>query len=211
MRASKFVVGVAVAAGVFALAACGSGDTTATPGTASSSITTSSPTSSSTETTTTTTTVAPTTTTTTVAPTTTTTTTTKKTTTSKSTTPKPKPTKISGVPCAAGVSACVDLSAKRAWLMSAGKIIIGPVPITSGMSGHTTPTGTFHVSWKDIDHVSKEYDDAPMPYSVFFNGGIAFHTGSLKAESHGCIHLSNGSAQTFFNNLSVGETVQVVA
>jgi lipoprotein-anchoring transpeptidase ErfK/SrfK len=50
-----------------------------------------------------------------------------------------------------------------------------------------------------------------MPYSVFFNGGIAFHQGSLSVESHGCIHLSRGAAETYYNFLSVGDTVQVVS
>jgi lipoprotein-anchoring transpeptidase ErfK/SrfK len=49
-----------------------------------------------------------------------------------------------------------------------------------------------------------------MPYSVFFNGGIAFHEGSLKAQSHGCVHLSRAAATKFFGHLSVGSTVQVV-
>jgi lipoprotein-anchoring transpeptidase ErfK/SrfK len=191
-----------------ALSACGTGD--AAPAKPAPN----------TVTTTTTTTVEPTTTTT-VAPTTTTTTkkttTTKRTTTTRpttthttTTTRKPKPQKLAGVPCSSYVSACVDLSARHAWLISDGKVIRGPVSITSGRAGYRTPPGTFHVGWKDIDHVSKEFDDAPMPYSVFFNGGIAFHGGSLAAESHGCIHLSNASAQAFYNNLSVGDVVQVV-
>jgi lipoprotein-anchoring transpeptidase ErfK/SrfK len=49
-----------------------------------------------------------------------------------------------------------------------------------------------------------------MPYSVFFNGGIAFHQGSLKAKSHGCVHLSQAAAQKFFSSLQVGSVVQVV-
>jgi lipoprotein-anchoring transpeptidase ErfK/SrfK len=48
-----------------------------------------------------------------------------------------------------------------------------------------------------------------MPYSVFFNGNIAFHQGSLKQLSHGCIHLSGKAAKTFFKALSRGEVVQV--
>ncbi len=49
-----------------------------------------------------------------------------------------------------------------------------------------------------------------MPYSVFFNGGIAFHQGSLRQLSHGCIHLSGKAARAFFGSLSRGEIVQVV-
>jgi lipoprotein-anchoring transpeptidase ErfK/SrfK len=122
--------------------------------------------------------------------------------------PPPPPPK--GVPCDAGAAACVDLSANQAWLLASGKVAVGPVPITTGRPGHETPPGVFHVQYKDIDHLSREFDDAPMPYSVFFNSGIAFHEGSLTALSHGCVHLSSSAAQSFFAGLAVGDVVQVV-
>ncbi|MFL6124732.1 L,D-transpeptidase [Actinophytocola sp.] len=126
----------------------------------------------------------------------------------KTTTPPPPPP--AGVPCAAGVDACVDLSANQSWLLKDGVVVYGPVPITSGRAGHRTPPGTFTVGLKDIDHKSHEFNDAPMPFSVFFNSGIAFHQGSLSVESHGCIHLSRAAAETYYNSLSVGDKVQVV-
>jgi lipoprotein-anchoring transpeptidase ErfK/SrfK len=49
-----------------------------------------------------------------------------------------------------------------------------------------------------------------MPYSVFFNGGDAFHEGSLAESSHGCVHLSRSSAETFYATLSPGDEVEVV-
>jgi lipoprotein-anchoring transpeptidase ErfK/SrfK len=94
--------------------------------------------------------------------------------------------------------------------MENGKVIYGPVPITSGRAGWRTPPGTFRVTWKDIDHKSHEFNNAPMNYSVFFNGGIAFHEGSLRQPSHGCIHLSRAAAQKYFSSLQVGEIVEVV-
>jgi lipoprotein-anchoring transpeptidase ErfK/SrfK len=125
--------------------------------------------------------------------------------------PPPPPPPPAGVPCGAGVDACVDLSTNQTWLLKDGVVTYGPAPITSGRAGHRTPPGTFKVGWKDIDHLSSEFNDAPMPYSVFFNGGIAFHHGSLSVESHGCIHLSRTAAETYYNALAVGDTVQVVA
>ena len=122
------------------------------------------------------------------------------------TTPKPPP----GVPCSGSADACIDLSANQSWLLSDGEVTYGPVPITHGRAGWETPPGTFNVGWKDIDHLSSEFDNAPMPYSVFFNGGIAFHEGSLVDESHGCIHLSNAAASTYYDALQVGDVVQVV-
>ena len=125
--------------------------------------------------------------------------------------PKPKPQPAIGAPCSATARACIDLSANKSWLLDgAGHVTYGPVPITSGRPGYRTPTGTFRVQWKDIDHKSSLYDDAPMPYSVFFNGGIAFHAGSLSVPSHGCIHLSLAAAKMYFNTLHIGDIVQVV-
>ena len=49
-----------------------------------------------------------------------------------------------------------------------------------------------------------------MPWSVFFNGGVAFHEGSLAVTSHGYVHLSPAAAETYFSTLSVGDIVQVV-
>lgn len=95
--------------------------------------------------------------------------------------------------------------------MSGGQVTYGPTPITSGKPGHRTPPGVFHVLWKDKNHRSSIFNNAPMPYSVFFtSSGIAFHEGSLKVPSAGCIHLSRSAAQTFFGKLSVGQVVQVV-
>ncbi|OLF07173.1 hypothetical protein BLA60_28595 [Actinophytocola xinjiangensis] len=125
------------------------------------------------------------------------------------TTPPPPPPPA-GVPCGGGVDACIDLSANKSWLLAGGKVTYGPVPITHGRPGYLTPPGTFHVGWKDIDHLSSEFNNAPMPYSVFFNGGIAFHEGSLSDLSHGCIHLSNSAARTYYEALSVGDVIQVV-
>lgn len=126
------------------------------------------------------------------------------------TTPKPQPKPAVGAPCNETARACVDLSANQSWLLDHGRVIYGPVPITSGRLGWRTPTGTFRVQFKDIDHKSSLFDDAPMPYSVFFNGGIAFHAGSLSVQSHGCIHLSTTAAKTYYNTLQVGDIVQVV-
>jgi lipoprotein-anchoring transpeptidase ErfK/SrfK len=202
MRVKQLIVGATVA-GTAALSACatGTGTPVASPDRVAAQ--------SSATTTTTTTTAAPTTTTTTAAPTTTTTTTTSKTTTAK---PKPAaaPVATGGTPCTISDGACVSISMKKSWLLAGGKVIYGPVPITSGRSGFRTPTGMFHVLYKDIDHKSKEFNDAPMPYSVFFFPGDAFHSGSLSVASHGCIHLSTAAAKMYFNTLHVGQAVQVL-
>jgi lipoprotein-anchoring transpeptidase ErfK/SrfK len=112
-------------------------------------------------------------------------------------------------PCPASASACIDLSNEQAWLQTGGQVTYGPVSITSGRAGYRTGTGMFSVFWRDRDHKSSIFGDAPMPNSVFFNDGIAFHAGSLSAQSHGCIHLSYDASEVFFDTLSVGNGVYV--
>jgi len=113
-------------------------------------------------------------------------------------------------PCGAQVKACVQLHTGTAWLMDNGTVLRGGVPITVGKPAYPTPVGTFHVQYKDIDHYSKQFN-GPMPYSVFFTTtGVAFHQGSLKVQSHGCVHLSHADAVAFYNGLHPGDVVQVV-
>lgn len=113
-------------------------------------------------------------------------------------------------PCPATAEACVDLTSNTTWLQDGGVVTAGPFKQIAGRSGHRTPTGTFTVQWKDIDHLSKEFDNAPMPYSIFFNGeGMAFHVGSLSNPSHGCIHLSESAAKTYWDALKPGDVVYI--
>ena len=41
--------------------------------------------------------------------------------------------------------------------------------VSSGRDGFETPTGSFNVQRLDANHLSDEYDQAPMPYSIFFS------------------------------------------
>ena len=121
------------------------------------------------------------------------------------------PATKSATPCAVTAKACVDISAKKAWLTDGkGHITYGAVPITTGAKGLETPTGTFGVQWKDKNHKSGQYNGADMYNSVFFAPGDAFHRGSLQRESAGCIHLSDAASEKFFDYLRVYDQVQIV-
>ncbi|NMH96401.1 L,D-transpeptidase [Pseudonocardia sp. K10HN5] len=117
---------------------------------------------------------------------------------------------VPGTPCTVTAEACVDLAGRHAWLIKDGHVVRGPVAIMPGAPGEPTPVGTFTVQWKDENHHSREFNNAPMPYSVFFaDGGVAFHEGSLQKFSAGCVHLSMNDAKAFFDYLQVGDQVQV--
>jgi hypothetical protein len=120
------------------------------------------------------------------------------------------PALVDGTPCTATAKACVDLAQNKAWLIQDGNVVRGPVTITHGAKGEDTPVGTFDVQWKDNNHHSAEYGNAPMLYSVFFApGGIAFHEGSMEKESAGCVHLSHDDAVAWYDTLQVGDEVQI--
>lgn len=113
------------------------------------------------------------------------------------------------MPCSRAARACVDLATQEAWLAHNGKVTYGPVKVRTGRPSFPTAAGTFRVTFKDRNHVSSVYH-SPMPYSVFFNGGDAFHEGSLAVSSHGCVHLTRAAAVKFYDSLAVGNEVQVV-
>ncbi len=77
-------------------------------------------------------------------------------------------------------------------------------PVSTGGPGYDTPSGTFRPFRKEIDHYSEEWDNAPMPYSIFFTKtGDAVHgtyeQRSLgRAVSHGCVRLSVKNAATLW-------------
>ncbi|ACL58539.1 L,D-transpeptidase [Methylobacterium nodulans] len=78
-------------------------------------------------------------------------------------------------------------------------------PVSTGMAGYETPSGSFRPFRMERDHFSKEWDDAPMPYSVFFTPvGHAIHGTSHvrqigRPASHGCVRLRVRNAATLFS------------
>jgi hypothetical protein len=77
-------------------------------------------------------------------------------------------------------------------------------PVSTGRAGYATPSGSYTPFRLEEDHYSKEWDDAPMPHSIFFTPkGHAIH-GSYEtrrlgsAASHGCVRLAPPNAAKLF-------------
>jgi hypothetical protein len=77
-------------------------------------------------------------------------------------------------------------------------------PVSTGIPSRETPNGNFRAFRMEEDHYSKEFDDAPMPHSIFFTKiGHAIHgtdsVGRLGTPaSHGCVRLSRDNATTLY-------------
>ncbi len=75
--------------------------------------------------------------------------------------------------------------------------------VSTARRGYTTPTGSWSAKWLSRDHRSKKYDNAPMPFAMFLNGGYAVHeTFDLKRlgvpASHGYVRLHPDNVAEFF-------------
>ncbi len=87
--------------------------------------------------------------------------------------------------------------------------------ISSGRRGYETPTGHYGVMRMEADHHSDEYDQAPMPYAIFFSPrGLAIHgtyeRGLGRPLSHGCVRLAVPNARQLFEWVEKnGATIEI--
>lgn len=105
----------------------------------------------------------------------------------------------------------VNLSVQRALLFRNG-VPIGATTVSTGKTGHDTPTGVFTILQKQVEHYSSKYDNAPMPYMQRLTWqGVALHAGKLPGypASHGCIRLPAGFAKLLYGATRLGMTVVI--
>jgi hypothetical protein len=91
-------------------------------------------------------------------------------------------------------------------------ILIGRSTVSTGRSGHKTPTGVFHILEKQVKHFSSKYNNAPMPNMERLTwDGIALHAGNLPGypASHGCVRLPLEFSRLLYTVTSKGTTVVI--
>lgn len=103
---------------------------------------------------------------------------------------------------AASLVARVDVAAQRMTVSHYGKVLY-EWPVSTARAGFTTPAGSFrpqrlHRMWH-----SRTYDNAPMPFAVFYDRGWAVHGTSAVSRlgtpaSHGCVRLATPNAERFY-------------
>ncbi len=75
--------------------------------------------------------------------------------------------------------------------------------VSTGRGRYVTPRGAYTPYWLSKNHRSKAYNNAPMPFSVFFLRGYAVHgTTAVKdlgrPASHGCVRLLTDNARILY-------------
>jgi len=132
----------------------------------------------------------------------------------------------------------INLSEQAAYLVEDGRLAFIS-PIASGKDGWGTPTGSFRVMRKDLNHRSGNfglvsdsygrvvnsnatpgsyippgchYTPAPMPYFMEFSKYVGMHAGFLPGypASHGCVRMPRDLAAAFFARVQVGTPVKVI-
>ena len=110
---------------------------------------------------------------------------------------------VAALPAAAEVLITVDTSAQRMTVAVDGEKR-WTWPVSTGMRRYATPTGRYQAFRLEKEHFSEEWDDAPMPHSIFFTKrGHAIH-GSYETKrlgrpvSHGCVRLHPANAAKLY-------------
>src|SRR5262249_33879075 len=77
-------------------------------------------------------------------------------------------------------------------------------PVSTGRAGYSTPSGTYTATSMNQIWYSKQWDNAPMPHSIFFmRDGHAIH-GSFEVKnlgkpvSHGCVRIAPKNATILY-------------
>ena len=100
------------------------------------------------------------------------------------------------------LTANISLSTQTMTVMHRGAVV-GHWPVSTARRGKVTPTGNWSAKWLSRYHKSSRYNNAPMPYSIFYNGNYAVH-GTYQTKrlgrpaSSGCVRLAPAHAKQLF-------------
>jgi hypothetical protein len=81
-------------------------------------------------------------------------------------------------------------------------------PVSTARPGKLTPKGIWTAKWLSRNHKSSRYNNAPMPYSIFYDGNFAVHgTDQIdrlgSPASAGCIRLHPENAFVLFSLVEI--------
>lgn len=111
---------------------------------------------------------------------------------------------LGALPASARLLIEIDKSSQQMTVSQDGREIY-VWPVSTGLSRYDTPSGSYTPFRMEKDHFSREWDDAPMPHSIFFTKvGHAIHgtdhvRGIGRPASHGCVRLSRANASALWD------------
>ena len=90
-------------------------------------------------------------------------------------------------------------------------------PVSTAKPGALTPAGTFKVQSMNATAISRLFDDAPMPWAIFYDGHYAIH-GTMavynlgRPASMGCTRLHPANAKILFEMVKArgAQSLQVI-
>ena len=76
-------------------------------------------------------------------------------------------------------------------------------PVSTAGNGYITPRGEWEPTWLSRWHRSRQYNNAPMPFAIFYHEGYAIHATEAiynlgRPASHGCVRLHPDNASLLF-------------
>ncbi len=100
------------------------------------------------------------------------------------------------------IVARVSISSQTMEVYHEGRLLF-TWPVSTAKSGKITPTGSFEPEFLSRNHRSRRYNNAPMPWAIFYDGNYAIHgTDQIKRlgkpASHGCVRLHPDNAKILF-------------
>lgn len=101
------------------------------------------------------------------------------------------------------VVARVSISEQKMYVYYHG-MLVHEWPVSTARAGKITPTGDWRPQWLSKNHRSSRYNNAPMPYAIFYSGHYAIHgtdqIGRLgRPASAGCVRLDPANANVLFD------------
>ncbi|WP_135450952.1 MULTISPECIES: L,D-transpeptidase [Tabrizicola] len=112
-------------------------------------------------------------------------------------------TLLPGVALADRILARVSISTQTMKVYHEGRHIY-TWPVSTARPGKVTPTGVYAPEFLSRNHRSSRYNNAPMPFAIFYDGHYAIHgTDQIRRlgrpASAGCVRLHPGNAKILFD------------
>jgi lipoprotein-anchoring transpeptidase ErfK/SrfK len=109
---------------------------------------------------------------------------------------------LPGVAFADRVEAYVSISSQTMKVYHEGRLLF-IWPVSTAKAGKITPAGVYEPEFLSKNHRSRRYNNAPMPFAIFYDGNYAIHgTDQIKRlgkpASHGCVRLHPDNAKILF-------------